>query len=246
MSLSQIKKGSPFFRGLHDGIPICMGYLFVATTLGIAAAAAGLNPWEAGLMSFTMHASAGEFAAINLIALGGSYAEMALTELVINLRYLLMSCSLSQKLPRETGIGKRLLLAYGITDEIFALSATYPGKLPPSYSLGLFCIASPGWVGGTVFGALLGNLLPDNITQVMSLALYCMFLSIIIPAAKQDRFMAGLIVISMLAGTLCTYLPFLRGLSSGMRVMILTLILSAAAAVIRPHDDSAEVSSHES
>ena len=97
-----------------------------------------------------------------------------------------------------------------------------------------------------MFGALLGNLLPDNITKVMSLALYCMFLSIIIPAAKQDRFMAGLIVISMLAGTLCTYLPFLRELSSGMRVMILTLILSAAAAVIRPHDDSAEVSSHES
>ncbi len=231
----------PHFRlGLRHGIPIALGYFFVSFTLGIAASNIGLSAFQSALMSFSMHASAGEFAALSIMAAGGSYAEMALTETVVNLRYLLMSCSLSQKLPARVGIGRRMLLAFGITDEIFALSATFPGSLDPAYSYGLFCVSSPGWVVGTFLGAAVGNILPVSVTSVMSIALYGMFISIIIPPAKHNPFLGFLVLFSMLASTAFAYLPLLRECSSGTRIMILTPVISAVAAIIRPVKEETE------
>ena len=174
-----------FARGMRDGIPIALGYLAVAFTLGIAAKNAGFTALQAMLASLTNNASAGEFAGFTLIAAGSGYLEVAVMELVANARYLLMSCALSQKLPPDTSLLHRFLISYDVTDEIFGISMAYPGRLNPFYSYGAFAVAIPGWAGGTFLGVLMGSLLPASIVRALSVGLYGLFLAIIVPPAKK-------------------------------------------------------------
>ncbi|MCI8992367.1 MAG: AzlC family ABC transporter permease [Eubacterium sp.] len=225
---------SCFKSGLRDGIPIFLGYLAVSFTLGIVAKNIGMTAFQATLMSLTNSTSAGEFAAVTLIGAEAAYIEMAVTQFIINLRYMLMSCSLSQKLPPSVPIRLRLLMGIAVTDEIFGVSMGFPGKLNPFYTLGLICIAVPGWSFGTFLGVVSGTILPAPVITALSVALYGMFLSIIIPEAKKSKVIGGIVLISMLASFLFSRLPILKDISAGMRIIILTVIIAGAAAVLFP------------
>ena len=223
-----------FRSGVHHGIPVGLGYFFVSFTLGIAAKQTGLSSIQAALMSLSIHASAGEFAALGIIAAGAGYWEMALTEIIVNLRYLLMSCSLSQKLSSSMRFFHRFLIAFDITDEIFAVSVSRPGKLNPFFTYGMMIVASPGWVFGTFIGAAAGGILPAVVTGAMSIALYGMFISVVIPSARKDKIIAGIVVVSMLLSGAFSLIPVIKDISSGFKIIILTVIISAAAAILFP------------
>lgn len=223
-----------FRNGLRDGIPIALGYFAVSFTLGITAKNAGLTALQAMLASFTLNASAGEFAGFTLIAAGASYLEVAVMEFVANARYLLMSCSLSQKLSPDTPLWQRLLIGYDVTDEIFGISIAVPGKLHPYYTFGAIAIAVPGWSIGTYLGVLMGNILPANVVSALSVGLYGMFIAIIIPPARKSRIVAGVVTISMAASFAFTHLPIISDISSGVRTIILTVLISALAALLFP------------
>ncbi len=223
-----------FTKGLKDGIPICLGYFAVAFALGIAARDVGLSAVQAFFMSLGMVASAGEFAALQLIGAAAGVIEMISTTVVVNLRYFLMSCSLSQKLDPEMPTTHRFFLAQFVTDEIYALSVMVPGYLCPFYTYGIGICSVSGWCSGTALGVIVGNILPETVVNALSVALYGMFLAIIIPPAKKDRFLLKLVGISMAVSALFTWLPYLSLISSGFRVIILTLLIAGAAAYIHP------------
>ena len=232
-------KGSFFKRGLRDGIPICLGYFAVAFTLGIAAKNAGMTALQATVTSFLVNASAGEFAGFTLIASGAGYVELAVMMLVANARYLLMSCALSQKLPKEISILHRMLIGFDLTDEIFGVSVSVPGQLNPFYVYGVIAAALPGWSLGTCLGVLMGNILPANIVSALSVGLYGMFIAIIIPPAKKDKVIAGVVAISMAVSYFAGKAHFLQRFSSGTLIIILTVLISGAAAVLFPIKEEA-------
>lgn len=223
-----------FKLGLKHGVPIGLGYFAVAFTLGLSAGNIGFNPFTAGLMSLLMHASAGQFAAMNVISAGSGYIEMAVTTVIINLRYFLMSCSLSQKLKKDTAVGHRFLISHFITDELFGISIALDEPLVPAYYYGAALVASPGWVFGTALGCLLGNVLPGTIAACLSIALYGMFLAIVIPPAKKNHFLMGVVIISMLVSAAFTVLPVVKKMSSSTQVIVLTIVISAIAAIVKP------------
>lgn len=229
-----------FVRGMRDGIPICLGYFAVSFALGIAGRGVGMNAVQAFVMSLTMVASAGQFAAITLIGAGAGIIEMITTTVVVNLRYLLMSCSLTQKLSPETKLLHRLALSYCMTDEIFGLSISVDGFLRPVYTYGITMISVSGWCLGTVLGVVAGNILPALVTNALGVAMYGMFLAIIIPPAKENHFLGALVAVSMAASGLFSILPYLRSISSGFRVIILTILIAGIAAVIHPMEESGD------
>lgn len=226
-----------FVRGMRDGIPICLGYFAVSFALGIAGRGVGMNAVQAFVMSLTMVASAGQFAAITLIGAGAGIIEMITTTVVVNLRYLLMSCSLTQKLSPETKLLHRLALSYCMTDEIFGLSISVDGFLRPVYTYGITMISVSGWCLGTVLGVVAGNILPALVTNALGVAMYGMFLAIIIPPAKENHFLGALVAVSMAASGLFSVLPYLKAISSGFRVIILTILIAGIAAVIHPIEE---------
>lgn len=224
-------------RGMRDGVPIAIGYFAVAFALGIQATAAGLSPWQSALLSFLNVTSAGEAAGIALLGVGTTYVELAFTQLVINIRYLLMSCSLSQKLSPKTGVLHRLLVGYGVTDEIFGISAATEGTLSPYYSYGAISVAVPGWTLGTLLGAVMGNILPTRAVSALGVALYAMFLAIILPPARKSRVLAGLVAVSAAASALLSVLCqrlSLTWFTEGFRIVALTVIISLGAAILFP------------
>ena len=230
----EASKRTLYVRGLRDGVPICLGYFAVALALGITARNAGLTAFQAGLASFLNNASAGQYAGFTVIADNGTYLEMALMILVANARYLLMSCALTQKLKPGTGLVPRLIIGFDVTDEIFGVSIAQPGYLDPWYTYGVMTAAIPGWCGGTALGVVMGNILPDSIVSALSVALYGMFLAVIIPPARKNRVVAVLVLVSMGLSLAANYLPLISGLSSGTKIIILTVAISALAAVLFP------------
>lgn len=234
-----------FFRGMRDGIPIGLGYFAVAFTLGIAAKKAGLTAFQASVMSATMLASAGQFAGIGMIASGAGIMEIAVTELVVNLRYLLMSGALSQKVRRDKPFYHRFFMAYEVTDEIFGIAMTVEGRLHPAYMYGAAAVAAPGWVLGTFLGAVIGMILPAGVMSAMNVALYGMFLAVVVPPSKKCRVIAGVVAASMAASAVFSMLPGLNRISSGFRMIILTVILAGAAAALFPVKEDREVTDDE-
>ena len=229
-----------YLRGLRDGLPIMLGYAAVGFTLGIAARNAGLTAFQAGLASLLNNASAGEKAGFTVIEHNEGYIAMAIMMLIINARYLLMSCALSQKISPETGLIPRLIIGFEVTDEIFGVQMNVPGMINPWYTYGVITMALPGWSLGTYFGVVMGNVLPANVVSALSVGLYGMFLAIIIPPARKSRVIAALVLISMAASCAFAYLPLFAGVSAGMRVIILTVVIAAAAAVFFPVDEQKE------
>ena len=223
-----------FRRGIRDGIPIALGYFAVAFTLGIAAKNAGFTAVQAMVESLTNNASAGEYAVFSLVSAGAGYWEVAVMTLVANARYLLMSCALSQKLAPETPLYHRMLVAYDVTDEVFGISIAYPGRLNPWYTYGAVAVAIPGWALGTFFGVVVGSVLPLRLVSALSVGLYGMFLAIIIPPARRDRVVLGLVLLSFAASFLAGRWPLLAGISPGIKTILLTVVLSLGAAELFP------------
>ena len=223
-----------FFRGMRAGIPISLGYFAVAIAMGISARAAGITPFQASLTSFLINASAGQYAGFTLIAAGASYLEVALMEAVANARYLLMSAALSQRLSPRTGTIKRLLLGFTVTDEIFGVSILQPEPLDPCFTYGTFLVATSGWTSGTLVGALLGDVLPLRVLSALSVGLFGMFISVFIPEAKKNRIVAALIAVCFALSLAATYLPVIREIPEGIRIIILTVVISLAAAILFP------------
>lgn len=229
-----MNRRTAFAAGVRDGIPICLGYLAVSFTFGIMAKNANLSVWEAVLISAANVTSAGQFAGLSLITAGASYLEMAFTQLIINLRYCLMSCALSQKLSQDTPFFHRFFIAYGVTDEIFGISASLKEKLHPFYSYGAISVAVPGWVMGTFLGIVSGNILPERVISALSVALYGMFIAIIIPPSRGNKVLAGIVAISMAASLIFSIAPVLCQISSGFRIIILTILIAGGAAALFP------------
>lgn len=227
-------KGESFRKGMRDGIPIALGYFAVSFTFGMMAVADGLSIWQAVLISLTNVTSAGQFAGLEIMVMNGSYWEMALTQLVINLRYCLMSFSLAQKFRRDEARGHRYVAAFGVTDEIFGISASQSGKVSAFYNYGAMCVAIPGWVLGTLAGAISGNLLPDFMMSALSVAIYGMFLAIIIPPAKKNRAVLAVVAAAMAISLLFKVIPLLKNVSSGFVIIITTLIVAGVAAYFCP------------
>lgn len=229
-----------FMRGLHDGVPIALGYFAVSFTFGMMAVSGGLSVWQATLISLTNLTSAGQFAGLNIMIACGSLWEMALTQLIINLRYSLMSFSLSQKLERNLAPWHRFAVAFGMTDEIFGVSASQPGRLNPFYNYGAMSVAVPGWTFGTLAGAVAGNVMPGFLASALSVAIYGMFLAVIIPPAKKHRAVLKVVVGAMAVSTLFACTPVLNKVSSGFVIIITTLAVAGMAAYFCPIEDGEE------
>lgn len=229
-----------FMRGLHDGVPIALGYFAVSFTFGMMAVSGGLSVWQATLISLTNLTSAGQFACLDIMIACGSLWEMALTQLIINLRYSLMSFSLSQKLERNLAPWHRFAVAFGMTDEIFGVSASQPGRLNPFYNYGAMSVAVPGWTFGTLAGAIAGNIMPGFLASALSVAIYGMFLAVIIPPAKKHRAVLKVVVGAMAVSTLFACTPVLNKVSSGFVIIITTLAVAGMAAYFCPIEDGEE------
>lgn len=224
-----------FYRkGLKDGIPIALGYFAVAFTLGIVAKNAGLSALETMLAAALTNASAGAYAAFSVIKEDSGFLEMAITQLVVNIRYLLMAAALSQKLAQKTSTLHRSLIAFDVTDEIFGISIAQKGTLNPFYNYGAATVSIPGWALGAFFGVVMGNVLPIAVVSALSVGLYGMFLAIIIPPARKNKVIALLVLVSMASSFVFTKTPILADLSEGMRVIILTVVISLLAAILFP------------
>ncbi|MEG1912277.1 MAG: AzlC family ABC transporter permease [Cloacibacillus sp.] len=224
---------SMFYKGMRDGTPLLLGYLAVAFTLGLGAKSCGLSPVQAIISAVTQNAAAGQFAGYSLISSGAGYLEVAVMILVANARYLLMSCTLSQKISPDTPLRHRLCLAVDITDEIFGLAAAQPRRLNPFYNYGLVVAAAPGWAVGTYLGAAAGSVLSAPVMTALSVSLFGMFIAVIVPPARKDKIVAVLIIISMASSFAFAKFNML-GISAGGRTLILTVAISAAAAYLFP------------
>ena len=246
-SIASVGNRRAFRDGARDGVPIALGYFAVSFSLGIVARNVGMTPIQGMITSALCNASAGEYAGFTMIAAGAAYIEMAIVTLIANARYLLMSCAMSQRMDPDMPFFHRLLMAFDITDELFGITIARPGCLNPWYMYGAIALALPGWAVGTALGALAGNLMPWRLVSAFSVALYGMFLAIIIPPARKSRILAGLIAISFAASYLAEHLPGISSISSGTRTIILTVVLSSAAAILFPHpaEDSAADTSKE-
>ena len=228
-----------FLQGLTDGIPIALGYLSVSFAFGIFAVEQGLSLWEAVMISMTCVTSAGQLAAVPIIATGGSLLTLALSQLVINMRYALMSISLTQKFAPDVRFRDRFWIAFGNTDEIFAMASGQKNPVSRWYMLGLILIPWSGWVAGTLIGAAAGNILPAVVTSALGVAIYGMFLAIVVPEAKKDRSVAACILIAVGLSCLIAYVPALAVLQD-FSVIICAVAASGIMARLVPLEEVAE------
>lgn len=221
-------------KGLRDGVSIGLGYISVSFTFGMMAVESGLPIMAAVLISVTNVTSAGQFAGLALIVSGASYVELALTQLIINMRYALMSLSLSQKLHRSVSIADRLLISFGITDEVFAVGSNQKGEVGKKYMLGLITAPLLGWSAGTLMGAAASTLLPLSVRSALGIAIYGMFVAIIIPPSLHVKSIQKVIGFSVLISCALRYIPIFNFISSGFAIIICTIIASAFGAKLFP------------
>lgn len=231
-----------FVDGIKAGIPIGLGYFAVSFSLGIMAKKVGLNPIQCLIVSALNNASAGEYVGFTLIGAMATYIEVALMTFIANARYLLMSTAMSQKVEPGTSMLHRIGMAFDLTDEIFAVSISREGWANPNFIYGAVCIALPGWAVGTALGCIAGEVMPVRIVSAFSVALFGMFLSVIIPTGRKNKVVFALIIISFALSFACENLPVIRDVSSGTRTIILTVLISSVAAIAFPVKETAKES----
>lgn len=229
-----------FQAGLRDGLPIALGYFPVSFTFGMLAISQGLPAFQAVLISATNLTSAGQFAGLTVIAAGASLLEMALTQLVINLRYALMSLSLSQKLDSRVTLLQRCIVAFGNTDEIFAVASSKPGTIGARYLYGLILGPVLGWTGGTLAGAVASGLLPAMVQSALGVAIYGMFIAIVVPPARQFRPVLAVVLIALALSCGFAWLPVLRQVSAGFAIIFCTVLAAGAGALLFPLEEKEE------
>ena len=223
---------------MRNGIPIFLGYFPVAFSFGITAVGMGLSVSDASIMSFTNLTSTGQFAGLGIIVGGASLAEMAITQLVINMRYFLMSVSLSQKYGAQTKMLARLAAAFFVTDEIFALAASRKGVLTASYLSGIGIAAYMGWTSGTVLGAIAGNVLPTAVTNALGISLYGMLIALVIPTAKKSLSVVFVVFTAVIISCAFKYIPFINNISYGFAIIISTIAASVFGALLFPVNET--------
>ena len=226
---------SNFRKGLRDGIPIALGYLSVSFTFGLQCISVGLNWWQAFLISLTNVTSAGQFAGLGIMTAGSGLFEMACTQLVINMRYALMALSLSQKTDESVKGVHRWGIGFGITDEIFAVAMGNRGSVSKKYMYGLILLPVVGWAGGTLLGAVAGSVLPEVVRSALCIAIYGMFLAIIIPPAKKSSSVLKVILIAVALSCCFRYVPWLKDhIAGGFAIIISTIAAAAVGAALFP------------
>ena len=223
-----------YTKGLKDGLPIGIGYFSVAFAFGIFAIENGLTVFQAVIISLLNLTSAGQLAAVPIIAGGGTFLELALSQLVINSRYSLMSVSLSQKLSKKVKLPQKLLIAYGNTDEIFAVSVSNNGEVGTKYMLGIILLPVIGWTSGTLLGGVVGNILPPMVTAALGVAIYGMFVAIVMPVAKKEKMTALCVLLAIAISCAFRYIPLLKVVPTGFTVIICAVVASALFAIIAP------------
>lgn len=229
-----MKENTNFLTGIKHGIPICLGYLSVSFAFGITAVESGLSILEALLISMTNLTSAGQLAAVPIIAGGGTLIELAIAQLIINLRYSLMSVTLSQKLGKTVRTLDRFIIGFAVTDEIFAVSSSKSYTVGRRYMYGLALTPFLGWSLGTLLGAIAGNILPAGVTAALGIAIYGMFIAIVVPEIKQSLSTALCVAIAVVLGCAFRYLPFLSDVPSGFVIIICAVTASAIMAIAAP------------
>lgn len=227
-------KKNDFLKGLADGLPISFGYISVAFAFGISTVSAGLGVIEAVLISMTNVTSAGQLAAVPIIAAGGTLVEMAASQLVINLRYSLMSVSLSQKLDKGVSLLHRAVIAFVNTDEVFAVASAQKGSVSKYYMYGLILTPYLGWSLGTLLGAVAGDVLPGVVTSALGIAIYGMFVAVVVPAAKQSKATALCVVFATGLSCLFRFVPALSAVPEGFVIIICAVSASAVFALAKP------------
>ncbi|MDD6735058.1 MAG: AzlC family ABC transporter permease [Clostridiales bacterium] len=231
-----MKNNNNFLKGVTDGLPICFGYFSVAFAFGIFAVGGGLNIAETLLISMTNVTSAGQLAAVPIIASGGTLIELAVSQLIINLRYALMSISLSQKLDGNVRMLDRFIVSFVNTDEVFAVASAQNGTLGRKYLYGLILTPYIGWSVGTLVGAAAGNVLPKSVIAALGVAIYAMFIAIVVPEMKRSRSTALCVAVSVLLSCIFRYTPGLKLVPSGFVIIICAVLASSLFAVLSPVD----------
>lgn len=226
-----------FIYGLQRGLPICLGYIPVSFTFGLMVVEGGLPPWFAIFISMSNLTSAGQFAGLGIILQGGSLLELGITTFIINLRYMLMSLALSQKIDPLMSFIKRALISFGITDEVFAVASIEVKKLTFPYMFGLIIPPILGWSLGTAMGAFISAILPHSIQNAMGIALYAMFIALVVPVAKKSKQVAIIVLIAITIHSVLTWYPIFDALSGGWKLIITTVLASALGACVFPRED---------
>ncbi len=227
-------KKQEFLDGVKDGIPICLGYFSVSMAFGLTAVLSGMPVWATILISMTNLTSAGQFAGVNQMLAFGSMVELAFSMFIINIRYFLMSFSVSQKADSKMNTFKRFAVSFGITDEVFAVSVQRKGLVSATYMAGLILTSYVGWVGGTVFGAVATSVMPRVLSDAMGIALYGMFIAIVIPPAKKQRNVMWTVIFAVILSLAFNFAPVLSQISGGWATIIITVAVSAISATLFP------------
>ena len=226
-----------FLEGVRDGLPIGLGYFAVAFSLGIAARSYGFTPFQGFLASLLTYASAGQYIGFSIYAANATLLQLVILTAITNLRYILMGLALNQRMPEGTGLGRRILVGSCITDEIFGVTIARPGVPDPWFTFGALLTAVPMWAAGTAVGISMGSILPDNVVSALSVALFGMFLAVIVPQARRDK----KVLAAVAAGFACSYaasvVPAAAALPAGTRTIILTVSISAIFALLMPRDE---------
>lgn len=231
-------KKQEFLEGIRDGLPICLGYFSVSMAFGLTAVLSGIPVWAAVLISVTNLTSAGQFAGMNLLAAQGALVEIGLTTLIINIRYFLMSISVSQKVEQKMSMKKRLAVAFGITDEIFAVSMQRDHELTASYMAGLIMTPVLGWTSGTLIGAVATSFMPEVLSNALGIALYGMFIAVIVPPAREHKNVLFAVVLAIAASVIWKYVPVIKNLSAGWTIIVITLLVCLVSAWLFPVEES--------
>lgn len=226
-----------FIEGMRDGVPIMLGYFAVSFSLGIMAKRAGLNAVQGFLASFFNNASAGEYAGFTLIAAASTYIEIAIMTFITNARYLLMSTSLSQHISPDLSLFHRMLIAFDVTDELYAISINRAGVLNPFYCYGAYLVALPGWSVGTALGIVAGDIMPQNLVSAFSVALYGMFIACVIPKARENIVVRCTIICCFVLSYFVNRLEIFSNISEGTKIILLTVIISAVVAFLFPRKE---------
>lgn len=225
-----------FLDGFKKSLPIIMGYIPVSFTFGIMARGEGLSAFNTVLMSMTSFTSAGQFAGVNIIVANGTFMELAVTTFIINIRYGLMSLAMSQKI-RKMSVVKKLIVGFGITDETFTVSSFEEGKVSFPYMLGLSVFSYLSWVTGTLLGATASDFLSVRLQNAMGIALYGMFLALIVPSSRDDKHIFSVVILALIISSVFKYVPLLNTISSGWTVIIATIVASTFGALVFPKEE---------
>jgi len=226
-----------FTYGLKRGLPIALGYIPVSFTFGLMAVNGGLPVWLVIFISLSNLTSAGQFAGTNLMIAGSGYLEITLTTFVINIRYMLMSLSLSQKIKENIPIWQRLIFGFGITDETFLIASVEPGKLSTSFLVGLMTGPIVGWTFGTALGAMICSTLPVQLSNAMGIALYGMFIAIVVPVAKKSKKYLFVTLIAIVIHCALRCIPIFQFISKGFQVILATILAAGICAYLFPREE---------